>query len=62
MQTQMSLEQMPWHSVLLRDLERKDSVRAAHGEEKGDRKKRGQGLDFISHAFLSPFSASVTYL
>ena len=34
----MSVEQMPRHSVLLRDLERKDSMRGAHGEEKADRK------------------------
>ena len=38
LQTPRTAEQMPRCSVLLRDLERKDSERGAHGEEKADRK------------------------
>ena len=38
LQTPRTAEQMPRHSVLLRDLERKDSERGTHGEEKADRK------------------------
>lgn len=45
LQTPRTAEQMPRHSVLLRDLERKDSARGAHGEEKADKVKgAGTGL------------------